>query len=152
MKKGILLLAVVVISVFVCAGSLEHPQQMEKKGMKIKVIIDTTVLTATMEDHVWTRDFMSQLPLTLRLEDYNRTEKVASLPQRLSMEGAPRGMTPSVGELNYYAPWGNLCVFYRDFDYSSGLLPLGKMDIKSVKKLAELVGVGPVAVRFEIAE
>ena len=27
-----------------------------------------------------------------------------------------------------YAPWGNLAIFYRDYGFSRGLVPLGKLD------------------------
>jgi hypothetical protein len=30
--------------------------------------------------------------------------------------------------ITYYAPWGNLAIYYRDFGYSSGLVILGKID------------------------
>lgn len=43
------------------------------------------------------------------------------LPARLSTAGAPEGIGPAVGDIAYYAPWGNLVLFYRDFGYSKGL-------------------------------
>ena len=49
-------------------------------------------------------------------------------PKKLSTEGAPSGSGPSVGDIAYYAPWGNLAIFYREFGYSSGLVILGKID------------------------
>lgn len=33
-----------------------------------------------------------------------------------------------VGDITYYAPWGNLAIFYRDFGYASRLVVLGKLD------------------------
>jgi hypothetical protein len=68
------------------------------------------------------------LPLTLTLEDYSRTEKISDLPGKLTKEGAPAGAAPSVGDIAYYAPWGNLALFYEDFRYSDGLILLGKLD------------------------
>jgi hypothetical protein len=68
------------------------------------------------------------LPLTLTLEDYSQTEKISNLPKKLTREGAPTGADPSVGDIAYYAPWGNLAVFYKDFTYSEGLILLGKLD------------------------
>jgi hypothetical protein len=56
------------------------------------------------------------------------TEKISNLPRRLSTEGAPAGSDPSIGDIAYYSPWGNLAIFYRDFRYSSGLIKLGKID------------------------
>jgi hypothetical protein len=97
-------------------------------GMKIKLTVGDKVLTASLIDSKTTRDFISLLPLTLTLKDYAGTEKVSDLPNRLSTEGAPSGIDPSVGDITYYAPWGNLAIFYKDFGYSSGLIVLGKID------------------------
>lgn len=96
--------------------------------MKIRITIDGTELTATLNDSQTTRDFLALLPLTLTMEDYAGTEKVSDLPASLSTEGAPEGSDPSVGDIAYYAPWGNLAIYYRDFGYSSGLVILGKID------------------------
>ena len=68
------------------------------------------------------------LPLTLPLEDHASTEKIAYPPRKLSTEGAPAGTDPDVGDIAYYAPWGNLALYYRDFGYSSGLIRLGRFD------------------------
>ncbi|MCX8116809.1 MAG: cyclophilin-like fold protein [Desulfobacterota bacterium] len=95
---------------------------------KVRLKIGDKVLSATLIDSQTTRDFISLLPLTLTLEDYARTEKVSGLPKRLSTEGAPSGSDPSVGDIAYYAPWGNLAIFYKDFGYSSGLIILGKIN------------------------
>lgn len=86
------------------------------------------MITATLVDSPTTRDFISLLPLTLTLDDYAGTEKVSDLPRRLSTQDAPSGSDPSVGDIAYYAPWGNLAIFYRDFGYSSGLVILGEID------------------------
>ncbi len=74
-----------------------------------------------MIDNATSRDFVSLLPLKLKLEDYGETEKIGYLPRKLSAEGAPSGSDPSVGDVSYYAPWGNLAIFRRDFHYSKHL-------------------------------
>jgi hypothetical protein len=53
------------------------------------------------------------LPLTLMLTDHASTEKIADLPRKLSTKGAPPGIAASVGDISYYAPWGNLALFHR---------------------------------------
>lgn len=50
--------------------------------MKIRMIVDGTPLTATLDDTEAARDFVSLLPLALTLEDYAATEKVSDLPRR----------------------------------------------------------------------
>ncbi len=110
---------------------LKSPTETSSKrtdSMKIRLKVGDTVITATLIDSKTTQDFISLLPLTLTLEDYAGTEKISALPKRLSTEGAPSGSDPSVGDITYYAPWGNLAIFYRDFGYASGLIILGKID------------------------
>ncbi len=68
------------------------------------------------------------MPLKLTLKDYASTEKVSDLPRSLKQAGAPSGYDPSAGDITYYAPWGNLAIFYRDFGYASGLIRLGTID------------------------
>src|SRR6476661_3582665 len=96
--------------------------------MKIRLTIGGTRITATLENNATARDFASLLPLKLTLKDYASTEKVSDLPRRLSTKGAPPGADPSAGDIAYYAPWGNLALFYKDFQYSDGLILLGKLD------------------------
>ena len=96
--------------------------------MKIRIDVDGTRMTAALEDNATARDFASLLPLTLTLEDYSATEKISDLPKRLSTKDAPPGVDPSIGDITYYAPWGNLAVFYKDFGYSAGLIKIGAID------------------------
>ncbi|MGK9169204.1 cyclophilin [Inquilinus limosus] len=96
--------------------------------MKIGIRIDDTVLTATLEDSATARDFASLLPLTVTLRDHASTEKIADLPRRLSEEDAPAGFDPSVRDIAYYAPWGNVAIYHRDFGYSRGLIHLGTIE------------------------
>lgn len=96
--------------------------------MKIRITADGRELIARLYDSAAARDFAAMLPLTLTLADYNRIEKVADLPARIATADAPDGVTPVAGELTYYAPWGNLAIFYRDFGHSRGLVRLGRIE------------------------
>jgi len=96
--------------------------------MKIQIMIDGKPITATLQDNATSRDFLSLLPLTLTLKDHASTEKVSDLPRRLSTAGAPAGADPDVADIAYYAPWGNLAIYYKDFGYSEGLVRLGRID------------------------
>ncbi len=118
-----------------------------KTAMKIRLKLEDKVLTATLNDSKTARDFAAQLPLTLTLTDYSKTEKISDLPKKLSTDGAPSGSDPSVGDIAYYAPWGNLALFYRDFGYSSGLVILGKFD----GGIEALSGPKPLKVTIEVA-
>jgi hypothetical protein len=100
----------------------------QAKTMKIRMDVNGTRVTATLDNNETSREFVSLLPLTLTLEDYNGTEKISNLAKKLSTKGAPDGVDPSAGDIAYYAPWGNLAIFYEDFGYSAGLVKLGRID------------------------
>jgi hypothetical protein len=121
---------------------------MTRGTMKIRIDVDGTPLTATLDDTEVARDFAALLPLTLTLEDYASTEKISDLPRKLSTTGAPAGTDASVGDISYYAPWGNLAVFYRSSGYASGLVKLGTIDAG----IEALSGVGPLTAKFERVE
>jgi len=100
----------------------------QTQTLQIHLKIGGQQITATLTDSPTTRDFIAQLPLTLKLDDYAATEKIAYLPKKLTTQGAPAGIDPAPGDITYYAPWGNLAIFYRDFGYSTGLIKLGRID------------------------
>jgi len=96
--------------------------------MKIVIKAGDKTITARLFDSDAARDFAGQLLPTMTLEDYAGTEKIGYLPKQLSTKGAPGGTDPSPGDVTYYAPWGNLAIFYKDFGYSRGLILLGGID------------------------
>jgi hypothetical protein len=124
-------------------------QREEGSDVEIRLRVGGAVLRATMLDSETARDFISLLPLTLTLSDYAQTEKVSDLPRRLSTAGAPEGVDPDVGDIAYYAPWGNLAIYYRDFGYSSGLVKLGSID-SGIQELAAVSG--DFSVTIELAD
>lgn len=122
-----------------------RPTRITEESVQIRLIAGGRAFRATLEDNAATRDFVTLLPLELTLSDYNRTEKIADLPKRLSTEGSPDGIDPQIGDIAYYAPWGNLAIFYRDFGYSKGLVRLGKI----ADSLAALAHQEAIPVRIE---
>ncbi len=116
------------------------------KMTKIRITASGKHLTATLEDSTAARDFLSLLPMTVTLEDYHKIEKISDLPRRLSTEGEPAGLDPEVGDITYYAPWGNLAIFYQDFGYASGLVRLRKIE----EGIELLNRTGPFRVTIEV--
>ncbi|MFJ9396317.1 cyclophilin-like fold protein [Streptomyces sp. AFD10] len=97
--------------------------------MDIRVIIDGQEVEATLNDSPAARDLASLLPLTLDLKDFHGTERIADPPRKLTTENAPGPQAPKTGDLAYYAPWGNLAIFYEDGPSASeDLLVLGHID------------------------
>ena len=98
--------------------------------------------TANLESSAAAQDLIKQLPLTLEFTDHGGTEKIAYPPQKLSSHGSPKQYAGKAGDITYYAPWGNLAIFYKDSEVGSanGLIYLGKFDappdfMKKHKKL-----------------
>ncbi|RYX99758.1 hypothetical protein EON78_02725 [bacterium] len=117
--------------------------------MKVKISVGEKVFTATLKNNATSRDFVSLLPLTLNMEDYANTEKVNYLFRKLVVsDDVPSGDTPTVGDIGYYAPWGNLIIYYKDFAYSSGLVKLGKID----SGIEAFNGSGNLLVKFEVID
>jgi len=116
--------------------------------MKVRITVGGAPITASLIDNATSRDFASLLPLTLTLTDYAATEKIGDLPRRLTTDGSPAGVDPAVGDITYYAPWGNLALFHRDAGYAAGLIKLGTID----SGIEALSMAGPLAATIELIE
>ena len=120
--------AMILLLVMTSTAATSTEDQNRTESMNIKMTIAGQIITATLEESHSARDFFAMLPLTLPLEDYAGTEKIAYLPRKLTTQDAPKGIDPDAGDITYYAPWGNLAIFYRDFGYSTGLIKLGRIE------------------------
>ena len=128
MTRGILTRAMVLLLVATSAvAATDEVSHSRRETMNIRMTMAGQIITASLEESDSARDFFAMLPLTLPLEDYAETEKIAYLPRKLTTQGAPKGIDPNVGDICYYTPWGNLAIYYRDFGYSSGLIRLGRI-------------------------
>jgi hypothetical protein len=87
---------------------------------------DVSVDVTIGGDNPATRDFVSMLPLTLTLEEFNGREKIGYLPRELDVAGAP-GSDPEDGDLIYFVPWGNLGFYYNTegVGYSDDTISIG---------------------------
>lgn len=148
MKKIILILltSLFTFSMVACAQTNNKPQG--TKNMKLKVTIDDVVLTATLADNATADDFISLLPLTVKLDDYASSEKIFYPDRKLSTKGAG-SINAVAGDITYYSPWGNIAIFYKDFGNSNSLIRIAKFDgnIDILKKKGSLS-----SVTFELDE
>jgi hypothetical protein len=106
------------------------------------VHVDVTIRSS----HPTSRDFLSILPLRLKLQDVAGKEKISYLPRRLRTKGSP-GSDPENGDLIYYAPWGNLGFYYdaSGIGFSRDTINVGSYRA-SARRLARLQR-GRLAVR-----
>lgn len=120
-------------------------QARSSNPLQVAVHANGATLLITLDSNETSKDFMRLLPLELMLEDYAGTEKISYLPRKLSTRKAPLGYLPRTGDVAYYAPWGNLALYHKDFDYSPGLIRLGHVQ----SGLDRLRTPGPMKVRIE---
>lgn len=97
-------------------------------AMRLRLIFADQDFAVTLEDNASARDLVAMLPLDLSISDYSTNEKIARLPRRLAGDGATGFDDEAVGDLCYYAPWGNLAMFHGRYRWSRGLIRLGRLD------------------------
>jgi len=96
-------------------------------AVRVKFTFGNSEMTATLYDSPSARDFASMLPLDLTIEDYNHNEKIVRLPRKLTEEGSGPFDNERPGDLCYFRPWGNLALFYGNYQWD-GLIRLGRFD------------------------
>lgn len=121
--------------------------QTEETTMKVNITVGDRTITATMEDNAAGRDFLSRLPLTITLNDYNHTtEKIFYPDPALTTEGVARGCAPTPGDITIYVPWGNVAIFCKSWSHSNDLIRIGRIDDNGIEALS--VG-GDIQVKIE---
>lgn len=116
--------------------------------MKIKIHSKNTVLTATLNESKAAINFAALLPVNLNLDDYGQSSKISKLEQRLDATDTIDGFAPKAGDIIYFAPLGNIAIFYEDAKYSSGLIKIGELDgnAKALKAIEN------IKARIDLAE
>ena len=108
---------------------------------KIKLTFEGNEIYALINNSKAGDDFLSLLPLSVKAEDFNSTEKIFYLSKKLNTQNEPDGINPKAGDITYYAPWGNIAIFYKNFRYSNNLIYLGKFENTSdIEKLSNIKG------------
>ncbi|WIH90334.1 cyclophilin-like fold protein [Brachyspira pilosicoli] len=111
------------------------------QNTRIKLTFEGNEIYALINNSKAGNDFLSLLPLSVKAEDFNSTEKIFYLSKKLNTQNEPDGINPKAGDITYYAPWGNIAIFYKNFRYSNNLIYLGKFENTSdVEKLSNIKG------------
>lgn len=109
----------------------------ETGAERIKFSFEEKEIVVLLRDNSATKSLLEQLPLILKFENYGGIEKISYPPEKLDISKAPNNYTPSAGDLTYYAPWGNLAFFHKDYRNSDGLVPLGRIE-SGIENLQEI--------------
>jgi len=106
--------------------------------MKIGVKANGMTTVFELNNSPAARDLYSQLPLSIKIEDYSDNEKIFYPPRKLNTADTPMAAAKA-GTLAYYAPWGDVVMFYKDFGSASGLYEIGHA-ISGSENIPEMSG------------
>lgn len=93
-------------------------------GSRIAVKSGKYTIVYQLNDSQAAKELYAQLPLTLKVENYSDNEKIFYPPKELKTGGTPKSKGRK-GSLSYYAPWGDVVMFYEAAGSASGLYELG---------------------------
>lgn len=137
--------AVVLAAVVTTAHVADHdePQpkgvQSETSGTRVSITDDDNTLVAVLNDSPTAQDFLTRLPATIDLETYSDSAKIGYPSRKLTDDGAPKGFEPAPGDFTYYAPYGDIALFFDDSSYEEDLIPLGVIT-EGLDRLDQLQG------------
>jgi hypothetical protein len=94
----------------------------------VTIDMDGETVTGTLSGNATARSLIGQLPLTLSFKDYGGQEKIAELPEALSLDGVPAGDSAEPLTIGYYAPDQVLVLYYVHVGYSRGIVRIGSFD------------------------
>ena len=97
-----------------------------------------------LNDSPAAQSLLSQLPLTVVVEDFSTNEKVFYPPQELDTTDTPLA-EGGAGTLAYYAPWGDVVLFYDSFSANGSLYELGEA-VSGAEDIGQMTGTITVAV------
>lgn len=92
--------------------------------MQIQMQFQGKSFVLNLENNAAARDFYALLPLKLNFSDYVGKEKIARLDKSLSTQESGE-YNPQSGDFFYFAPWGNVGIFYAKQPPYKGLVKLG---------------------------
>jgi hypothetical protein len=95
-----------------------------KTAMQISVKANGNATVFELNNSPAARDLYAQLPLSIKVENYSNNEKIFYPRKKLTTTDTPQA-DAKAGTLAYYAPWGDVVMFYGSFGSASGLYELG---------------------------
>ena len=134
------------IQAWVAELGLSQPQEttsieMEESNVEtnqISVTCGDTQVVYELNDSPAAQSLLSQLPLTVEVEDFSTNEKVFYPPQELDTSDTPLA-EGGAGTLAYYAPWGDVVLFYDSFSANGSLYELGEA-VSGVENIGQMSG------------
>ena len=118
------ILSVFVVGFIICTLIAYSNASENQMAIKISVRANSNTTVFELNNSPAARDLYTQLPLSIKVENYSHNEKIFYPPKKLNTTDTPQA-DAKAGTLAYYAPWGNVVMFYGDFGSAAGLYELG---------------------------
>ena len=134
------------IQAWVAELGLSQPQETtsseteenDMESTQIAVTCGDLQVVYALNDSPAAQSLLSQLPLTVAVEDFSTNEKVFYPPQELDTSDTPLA-EGGAGTLAYYAPWGDVVLFYDSFSANGSLYELGEA-VSGVENIGQMSG------------
>lgn len=110
----------------------------ENLTMRISVKSKEYEILYELNDSQAARELYEQLPLTTEVEPFNNNEMTFYPPEKLHTTDTPLS-SGEAGTLSYYAPWGDVVMFYDTCKQNGSLYELGTA-ISGADDIAKLTG------------
>jgi hypothetical protein len=118
------ILSVFVVGFIICTLISYSNASENQTSMKISVKANDNTTVFELNNSPAARDLYAQLPLNIIVENYSNNEKIFYPPKKLNTTDTPLA-DARAGTLAYYAPWGDVVMFYGSFGSAAGLYELG---------------------------
>ena len=134
------------IQAWVAELGLSQPQETtsseteenDMESTQIAVTCGDVQVVYALNDSPAAQSLLSQLPLTVAVEDFSTNEKVFYPPQELDTTDTPLA-EGGAGTLAYYAPWGDVVLFYDSFSANGSLYELGEA-VSGAEDISQMTG------------
>ncbi len=110
----------------------------ETGSRQISVQFGENTVIYELNDSPAADSLYEQLPITTEVEDFSTNEKIFYPSQELDTSDSPVA-EGGAGTLAYYAPWGDVVMFYDDYSANSSLFELGQA-VSGGEQIGEMSG------------
>lgn len=120
------------------AGEIAGESEERTELQRISVQFGENTVVYELNDSPAAASLCEQLPITVEVEDYSTNEKIFYPGQELDTTDTPTA-EGGAGTLAYYSPWGDVVMFYNDYDANPSLFELGQA-VSGTELIGEMTG------------
>ena len=110
----------------------------ETGSRQISVQFGENTVIYELNDSPAADSLYEQLPITTEVEDFSTNEKIFYPSRELDTTDSPVA-EGGAGTLAYYAPWGDVVMFYDDYSVNESLFELGQA-VSGEEQISEMSG------------